>query len=98
MIAKLERRPGTTQWNMDPTQNMYESKDQESMQSSTTPDPGHHMGLWQKHKKYHTQESQEARPFLAGDHKAAMLQWTDKKAWRTRNINNKKDPQKEPAL
>ena len=24
-------------------------KDQESIKSSTTPDPGYHMGKWQKH-------------------------------------------------
>ena len=28
-----------------------EGKDQETIQSSTTPDPEHHMGKWQKHKK-----------------------------------------------
>ena len=28
-----------------------EGKDQELIQSSTTPDPGHHMGKRQKHKK-----------------------------------------------
>ena len=44
-----------------------EGKDQESIQSSTTPDPGHHMGKWQKHN--HTQESQEVHPFPASDHK-----------------------------
>ena len=26
-----------------------EDKDQESIQSSTTPDPGYHMGKWQNH-------------------------------------------------
>ena len=34
-------------------------KDQESIQSSTTPDQGHHMGKWQKHKK--TQHTREPR-------------------------------------
>ena len=34
-----------------------EGKDQESIQSSTAPDPGHHMVKWQKHKKTsHTRE------------------------------------------
>ena len=28
-----------------------EGKDQEWIQSSTTPCPGHHMGKWEKHKK-----------------------------------------------
>ena len=27
-----------------------------------------------------------------------MLQWTDKKAWQTRNINNKTDSQKKQRL
>ena len=46
-------------------------KDQESIQSSTTPDPGYHMEKWQKHNQS-SQTSQEASPFPAGDHKAAM--------------------------
>ena len=49
-----------------------EGKDQESIQSSTTPDPGHHIGKGQNTRKYHIQESQEVSPFPAGDHKAAM--------------------------
>ena len=32
-------------------QSKEEGKSQESIQSSTTPDPGQHMGKWQKHKK-----------------------------------------------
>ena len=48
-----------------------EGKDQESVQSSSIPDLGHHIGKWQKHKKYNTQVSQEVSPFPAGDHKAA---------------------------
>ena len=31
-------------------------KDQESMQSSTTPDPGYHMGKWQKRNQISQQE------------------------------------------
>ena len=45
-------------------------KDQELIQSSTTPDTGHHIGKWQKHKKHHKEESQEVSPFLVGDQKA----------------------------
>ena len=41
-------------------------KDQESIQSRTTPDQGHHM------VKYHIQKNQEVSPFPAGDHKASM--------------------------
>ena len=61
-----------------------EGKDQEPIQSSTTPDRGHHMTKTknirkkrQNIRKHHTQESQEANPFQAGDHKAAK---TDKTA------------------
>ena len=44
-------------------------KDQESMQSSTTPDPGYQ---WESDKLIvdTTKESQEVSPFPAGDHKA----------------------------
>ena len=46
------------------------SKDQESIQSSNTPDPGHHMGKSQKHKKTsHTREPIDS-PFQSGGHKA----------------------------
>ena len=41
-------------------------KDQESIQSSTIPDPEHRVG-----KETKTQESQEVSPFQAGDHKAS---------------------------
>ena len=50
---------------------MEEGKDQETIQSSTTPDPGHIMGKWQKHKKSHIQKRLEASPFPAGNFKAA---------------------------
>ena len=48
-----------------------EGKDQESIQSSTTPDPRHHMGKGQNTRKHHTHESQEVSPFPAGEHKSA---------------------------
>ena len=51
---------------------MREGKDQESIQSGTTPDPGHHLGKWQNTIKYHIQGSQEVILFQAGDHKATM--------------------------
>ena len=42
------------QWNnLIELSNTEEGKDQESIESNTTPDPGHHMGKWQKHKKHH---------------------------------------------
>ena len=49
-----------------------ESKGQESIQSSTIPDPGHHMGKWQKHKKTSHKDSQEVSLFQACGHKAAI--------------------------
>ena len=48
-----------------------EGSNHESVQSSTTPDPGLHMGKGQKHKKHNTQKSPEVSPFPAGDHTAA---------------------------
>ena len=33
-----------------------DGKDQEMIQSSTTPDPGYHMGKLQKYNKHHQQE------------------------------------------
>ena len=48
-----------------------EGKYQESIQSSTTPDPGvvlDCLDSW----KHHVQQSQAFSHFLAGDHKAAM--------------------------
>ena len=47
-------------------------KVKESIQSSTTPDPGHRMGKCQKDKrKHHGKDSQEVCPFPTGAHKAA---------------------------
>ena len=48
-----------------------EGKDQESIQSCTTPDLGHHMGNDKNTRKHITQESKEVSPLPAGDHKAA---------------------------
>ena len=50
-----------------------EAKDQESftIQSSTIPDPEHHMGKGQNTRRHNIQERQEVSPFPAGDHKAA---------------------------
>ena len=48
-------------------QSKKEGKDQESIQSSTTPDPGNQ---WESCD--FTNESQEVSPFPAGDHKAPI--------------------------
>ena len=47
-----------------------ESKDQESIQSSTTPEPRHEREVDKNTRKHHTQESQEVSPFPVGDYKA----------------------------
>ena len=50
----------------------YEGKGQEEIQSSTTPDRDHISESDKNTRKHHTRELQEARPFPAGDHKAAI--------------------------
>ena len=61
-------------WTTDVVSCINESKKggnyHKSIQSSTTPDLGYHMGKWPKHKRH--KQSQEVSPFPAGDHKAAM--------------------------
>ena len=47
------------------------SKDQESIQSSTTPDPGYQWKVTNSQLDA-TNESQEVSPFPTGDHKAHM--------------------------
>ena len=56
---------------IDSCQSKKEGKDQESIQSSTTPDPGYQ---WESDKLTvdTTNESQEVSPFPAGDHKASI--------------------------
>ena len=51
------------------TQSKEEGKDQESIQSSTTPDPGYQ---WVTSQLDITNESQEVSTFPAGDHKASI--------------------------
>ena len=67
-----------------------EGKYQDSIQSSTIPDPEHHV----KVTKTHTQESKEIIPFRAGVHMAARNR-QDSIAKIKRNINNKKRSTKE---
>ena len=58
-------------------QSREDGKDQESIQSCTTPDPEQHMEKWQNTRKHNTQESQEV--FLS--YKViTRLQGTDKTA------------------
>ena len=69
-----------------------EGKDQESIHSSTTPDPGHHMGIWQKHKK--TSYQRVKRPGLPSRWSQGCKDRQDSMTKTTRNISNKKDSQK----
>ena len=77
MIARLQSKEG--------------GKDQESIQSSTTPDPEYHMEKCINTNKHHKQEPR-------GQHFPTKQQWTDAKAWQTQNINNTNDPQKKYRL
>ena len=47
--------------------------DHASIQSNTTPDPGHHMGKCQNTRKHIIQERQEVSPFPAGDYKEHII-------------------------
>ena len=49
-----------------------EGKYQESIRSSTTPDPGHHMVEVTRIQENLIYKRQDVSPFKAGDHKAAM--------------------------
>ena len=87
-------------WSPSGTSENYESKqgckDQESTQSSTTPDPGYQ---WESDKLTEdtTNESQEVSPFPAGDHKAHINRRAQNIA-NTRQNKNIKDPQKKYRL
>ena len=60
------------------------------MQSSTTPDPGHHTGKQQNTTKHHTQESQEVSHFPANDHNATMNRHERMKNKKHENKNDLK--------
>ena len=70
-------------------------KDQESIQSCTTPEPGYHMGTWLKHKL--TPQTNAKRSAFS-QQVTTRQQWTDAKAWQTLDINNTNDPQKKYHL
>ena len=72
-----------------------ESKDQESIQSSNTPDPGHCMGKFQNRRKHHIQESEKVNFFPTGDHKNERNRHD---SMTKTNTNNKKDPQRKHRL
>ena len=74
----------------------YGCKDQEWIQSSTTPDPGYQ---WESDKLTvdTTNESQEVSPFPAGDHKAHINRRAQRHCKHKQN-KNIKDPQKKYRL
>ena len=78
-----------------PDQSKQGCKDQESIQSSTTPDPGHQ---WESDKLTEdtTNESQEVSPFPAGDHEAHTNRRAQNIA-NTKQNKNIKDPQKKES-
>ena len=78
----------------------YRCKDQESIQSNTTPDSGFQwesdkftviMGKWQIHT---TNESQEVSPFPAGDHKAHINRPAQRHSKHKTEKKTIRDPQK----
>ena len=71
-------------------------KDQKSIQSSTTPDPGYHMGESAKNTIKHHKQEPRGQPFPSSW--PQWQQWTDVKARQTQDINNTNDPQKEYRL
>ena len=71
------------------------AKDQESIHSSTTPDPGYHIRKWQRHN--YTSQTRAKRS-ARSQQVTTRQQWTDAKAWQTQDINNTNDPQKKYHL
>ena len=79
-----------------PLQSKKEGKDQESIQSSTKPDPGYQ---WESDNftiRHHKQEI-EVSPFPAGDHKASINR-RGQKHNKKQDRNNINDPQKKHRL
>ena len=79
-------------YNVAPIVSKKDDKDQETIQSSTTPHPGYHMGKYQKYNKHYQQESS---PFTESDHKAAMNRRESMRNTKHKNTNN---PQKKYRL
>ena len=64
-----------------------EGKDQESIQSSTTPDPGHHMGKTQEN----ITQKRVAKMLALSQQVTTRLQGTDKTVWRRQTSCNHLD-------
>ena len=73
-----------------------ESKDQESIQSSTTADPRYQWESDNFTTRYHKLEPRVS-PFLGGDHKASIDRRAQKHN-KTRQKKNMNDPQKKHRL
>ena len=83
MAEFCRTRPTSVTWSH--YKSKEEGEDQESMQSSTTPDPGHYMGKRQKHKK--TSQTREPKRSTFSQQVTTRLQLTDKKVLQ-RQIRN----------
>ena len=94
-LFKIHSREIAQEWSKE-EQSKSGCKDQESIQSSTTPDPGYQ---WESDKLTEdtTNESQEVSPFPAGDHKAHINRRAQNIA-NTRQNKNIKYPQKKYRL
>ena len=80
-LSKLSGQVITMLWG----QSKKGGKDQESIQPSTTSDPGYHMGKWQNPIKHRKQDPRD-QPFPSRWPQGA-------KAWQTQDIlNNTNDP------
>ena len=94
--ADLHLPPPITPGVRSKGQSKKDGKYQESIQSSTTPDPGYQ---WESDKLTEdtTNESQEVSPFPAGDHEAHINRRAQIIA-NTRQNKNINDPQKKYHL
>ena len=61
--GEARTRNTTTRVKHSTTKSKEEGKDQEPIQSKSTPDQGHRMGKGQNTRKQHMQETQEVSPF-----------------------------------
>ena len=76
----------------------HEGKKEELIQSSTTPDLGHHTGMWKKSQENATHK--RAKEPALSQQVTTRLQRIDKTVWqrKIRNTNNNKVPQKQHRL
>ena len=74
-------------------QRKREGKDQESIQSSTTPDPNIIRESDTSTRKYHIREIQEANPYPTDDHKATINRYH-----RKQNQTQKRSTKEAPSL